>query len=57
MLGDLNGWAGDRLREGITGGFGVPGENNGRRVIDFCAENNTLNTKVCISTPGWLKAR
>ena len=24
---------------GITGGFGVPGENdNGRRVIDFCAK-------------------
>ena len=24
---------------GETGGFGVPGENNnGRRVIDFCAE-------------------
>ena len=35
---DLNGWVGDRLRLGITGGFGVLGENNnGRRVIDFCA--------------------
>ena len=30
------GW---RLRAGITGGFRVPGENdNGRKVIDFCAE-------------------
>ena len=27
------------LRVGITGGFGVPGENdNGRNVIDLCAE-------------------
>ena len=35
----LDGWVGDRLRVGITGGFGVPGENdNDRRVIDFCAE-------------------
>ena len=30
---DLNEWVGDRLRVGITGGFGVPAENdNGRRV-------------------------
>ena len=27
------------MRTGITGRFGVPGENNnGRRVIHFCAE-------------------
>ena len=39
MLGDLNGWVVNRLRVGITGGFGVPGENdNGKRVIDFLAE-------------------
>ena len=38
MLRDLNGWVGDRLREGMNGGFEVPEENdNGRRVIDFCA--------------------
>ena len=36
LLGDLNGWVGDRVRVGITGTFGVPGENdNGRRVIGF----------------------
>ena len=30
------------LKVGITGWFGVPGENdNDRRVIDFCAESNT----------------
>ena len=32
-------WRGDRVRAGITGAFGVPGENdNGRRVEEFCAE-------------------
>ena len=31
ILGDLNGWTGDRTRAGITGAFIVPGENdNGR---------------------------
>ena len=39
MLGDLSGWDGDRL----TGEFGVPGENDdGRRVIDFCAERGVI---------------
>ena len=33
ILGDLNGWIGDRTRAGITDALGVPGENdNGRRV-------------------------
>ena len=39
MLGDLNGWVGDRIRGSITGGLGIPRENdNGRRIIDFYAE-------------------
>ena len=39
ILGDLNGWTGDRTRVGINGAFGVPGENdNGRRVVEFCEE-------------------
>ena len=39
ILGNLNGWIGDRTRAIITGAFGVPGENdNGRRVVEFCAE-------------------
>ena len=39
ILGYLNGWIGDRTRAGITGAFGVLGEhNNGRRVVEFCAE-------------------
>ena len=39
VLGDLNGWIGDRMRAGITGDFEVPGENeNGRRLVEFCAE-------------------
>ena len=36
MIRDLNGWFADRIRVGITGAFGVPGENdNGRRMVDF----------------------
>ena len=39
ILGDLNEGIGDRTRAGITGAFGVPGENdNGRRVVEFCEE-------------------
>jgi hypothetical protein len=39
VLGDLNGWIGDRKRDGITGGYGVEWENeNGMRVIDFCVD-------------------
>ena len=39
VLGDLNGWIRDRVRAGITGASGAPGENdNGRRVAEFCAE-------------------
>ena len=39
ILGDLKGWIGDRTRTGITGTFGVSEENeNGRRVVEFCAE-------------------
>ena len=34
ILGDLNRWIGDKARAGITGAFGVPGENDsGRRVM------------------------
>ena len=37
MLGYLNEWIGNRVRAGIIGTFGVPGENeNGRRVVDLC---------------------
>ena len=39
ILGDLNGWIGDRIKAGITVAFGVLGENDdGRRVVDFCAQ-------------------
>ena len=31
ILGDLNGWIGERTRAGITGAFGVPGENDNRK--------------------------
>ena len=39
IVGRLNVWIGDRTIAGITGAFGVPGENDdGRRVVEFCAE-------------------
>ena len=64
MLGDLNGWIGDRVRASITGAFGVPRENaNGRRVIEFCAErklcvSNILCEQVfALSTQGWQGAK
>ena len=48
VLGYLNGWVGDRMRAGITGGFGVLGENdNGRRVIDFCADRGLYVLNTC----------
>ena len=45
ILGDLNRWIGDRRRAGITGAFGVPGENdNCRGVVEFCEERG-----LCVS--------
>ena len=48
----MNGWIEDRLRAGITGAFGVPGDNdNGRGVVELCVErrlclgNNYLEFK------------
>ena len=39
LMGDLNGWVGDRVRVDITGTFEVTGESyNRRRVVDFYAE-------------------
>ena len=39
ILGDLNRWIGNRMKAGITGAFGVPGENdNGRREVEFSAK-------------------
>ena len=40
VLEDLNDWIDVKVRASITGAFGFPGENdNGRRVVDFCAES------------------
>ena len=38
IQGDLNGWIGYRTRAAITGAFRVPEDDNGRRVVEFCAE-------------------
>ena len=51
VLGDLNGWIGERVRAGITGAFG-------RRVMKFYVERgcvwvtHTSSTRVCINTQG-----
>ena len=64
ILGDQNGCIGDRTRAGITGAFGAPGENdNGKRVVEFCAERglvwvtHILSTEVCISAQEWQGAK
>ena len=52
MLGDLNGWVGDRLRVGINEDLGIPEEkDNGIRVINFDVErslsvSSTLSTRM-----------
>ena len=39
VLGDLNARVGDREIEGVTGKYGVQGENeSGERMIDMCVE-------------------
>ena len=60
ILEDLNEWIGDRARGGITGAFGVPGENDGRRLVEFCAERGVcvwvtqaLSIGVSVSTQIW----
>ena len=51
ILGDLNGWIGDRTRASITGAFGVPGENdNSRRVVEFCEERGLCVGNTFLST-------
>ena len=64
ILGNQNGWIGDRIKAGITDAFGVPGENdNGRRVLEFCAErglcmgNTYFKHRSWISTQGWQGAK
>ena len=44
ILGELNGWRGDRTRAGITGALGVPGENdNRRRAVEFTQKGESLH--------------
>ena len=56
ILGDLNGWIGDRTRAGITGDFGVPGgNNNGRRGVEFCTEKSLfVGNAYFKQEPWWL---
>ena len=58
ILGDLNGWIGDRTRASISGAFGVLGENdNGRRVGICMWIIHTLNTGVYVSTQRWQRVK
>ena len=36
VVGDLNGWVGDRIRTGMTFSFGVPGEDDKRGWRNVC---------------------
>ena len=45
ILGDLNGWIGDRTRVGVT--FGVPGEDYKGRKVEFCAERGMYVDNTC----------
>ena len=56
-LGDLKEWIGGRVRAGINGAFGVPGEDdNGRKVVEFCAER-WLCVGNILQTQGWQGAK
>ena len=65
QLGDLNVLGGDWIRVDITGGLGVPGENDdGRRVISLCDKKwlcvgnlHISSTRVCLSTQRGLEAK
>ena len=48
MIGNRNGWDGDRVRKDKTDAFGILDENeNGSRVGDFCTEKVTLSIQAC----------
>ena len=57
ILGELNGWIGDRTKAGITGASGVPGENaNGRGVVEFFAAERGLPVdNTCVKQRGLYK--
>ena len=39
VMGNMNGWIGDRVRAGITDAFAFPGDTyNRRRAVEFCDE-------------------
>ena len=56
ILGDLNGWIGDRTIPGLIGAFGVPGENDsGRRVMEICSERGMCAGNTYFQHKGLLK--
>ena len=52
VMRNLNGWVGDRMREGITSAFRVPGERgNVGRGVDLCAKIEVVHKQSIIQTP------
>ena len=59
VMGDFNGWVGDRVREVIAGACRGPNNVKGRRMVniyankDLCMDNMYIkHTTMCISTLG-----
>ena len=46
LLRYLNGWARVRVRVSLTGAFGVPGENDYRKVVEFYAEYQSTSSVI-----------
>ena len=56
ILGDINGWIGDRTRSGVTGAFGVSRDNyNGRRVMELSAERELCVGNTYFKHRSWHK--
>ena len=58
MMGNLNGWVVDRVREYITSKFGVPGKN-GRSMAEVFTERGAgnecfKNKYICTTLLWWL---
>ena len=48
VMGDLNGWVKNRMRDGIIGESGVSGESKNERTgVHFCAERALVTFKMC----------
>ena len=53
ILGDLKRWIGDRTKAGITGAFGIPGENDNDRSGGVLCRKGTVWVTHILSTQEW----